>query len=208
MKVATVCNFYRKPMKLTKGQETRIRIIKISTELFLKKGLYNITFSQIAKAAKITQPAIYRHFKDMDDLFLESCKYWVTESVIYINQNADNLESAELQIRQYLERHLIYTVKNRSHDALLFGLYYYSMRSQKMLDFYLDLKNRSLLRLKRILNFGNIDRSWAVQDVDALAETIHSLLVGEVIKILIEPDQQAAQIAFERMINLFKKLTV
>ena len=53
MQVTTVCNFYREPMKLTKEQDTKTRIIKISTEL-LKKYLYDSTFSQIVKAAKIT----------------------------------------------------------------------------------------------------------------------------------------------------------
>lgn len=193
-------------MKLTKGQQTRIRIISSATDLFLTVGLYNVTFAQIAKKSKLSQPAIYKHFQNMDELFLESCRFWINESLKYINENADSLESAHLQMQQYLDRHFIYSVKHRSHDALLFGLYYYSIRSKKMHVLYSEVKDRSLQKLTWIINFGNIDGSWKMDDAKGLAETIHSILVGEVIKLLIDPSEAASENAQERISKYFKKL--
>ena len=193
-------------MTLPKGQKTKIRIITASTDLFLTEGLYNITFSKIAIKAKITQPAIYKHFKNMDDLFLESCHYWVGESLKYINENSYNLESAHLQMKQYVDRHFIYSVKNRAHDALLFGLYYYSIRSKKMFHLYSEIKKRSIDRLSRILLFGNIDGSWNIDHPEEVASTIHSILVGEVIKLLIEPSEMASTEAQQRIAKHFSKL--
>ena len=88
-------------VKQPKGQATRIRIIGSAADLFLTEGLYNVTFAQIAKKSKLSQPAIYKHFQNMDELFLESCRYWVNESLKYINENEDSLESAHLQMAQY-----------------------------------------------------------------------------------------------------------
>ena len=68
-------------LKLTKGQKTRIRIIEVATDLFLSEGLYNITFAMIAKKSKLAQAAVYKYFENMDDLFLESCRHLVGESI-------------------------------------------------------------------------------------------------------------------------------
>ena len=180
-------------MKISKGQITRNRIIAVATDLFMSEGLYNVTFQQIANGAEVTQPAIYRHFKDMDDLILESCKHWITEFKEYKTEPVEELLLANLQLKQFLDRHLIYASKNRAQDGLLFGLYYYSMRSKKMLEFYKEVKLRAMNRIKLILLQGNVDGSWKIADIESIANTIHSLIVGEIIKILIEPRLESQQ---------------
>lgn len=49
---------------------TRQRIIECAKKEFLKRGFIKAQVVEIAKSAKITTGAIYRHFKDKEDLFL------------------------------------------------------------------------------------------------------------------------------------------
>jgi hypothetical protein len=65
-----------------------------------------------------------------------------------------------------------------------------------------------LHKLKRMLQFGNIDGSWKVDRPESLASTIHSILVGEIIKLLIEPSEEAAQLALLRIYDHLEKLLV
>jgi len=169
------------------GKEMRVKILESATELFMKEGLYNVTLQQIADAVKITQPAIYRHFKNMDDIILSACKHWVLTSVSEIRPGEELLLSANEQLKKYFERHFQYAFKNRSHDGLLLGLYYYSMRSTEMLAFYKEIKSKATLHLSLVLKMGHLERIWDVEEPAEVAETLHSLVVAETIKILIEP---------------------
>ncbi len=180
-------------MKVYKGDVTRLRIIAVSTKLFLRHGLYHVTFKQIAKGAGLSQPAIYRHFSDLDDLIIESCRHWIQQ---FKNDQVDSFEgfsTGKMQLKEFLDRHLIYASRNRDQDGLLFGIYYHSMRSEKMAEFYKEIKIRALNRIRRMLHFGNIDGSWKLEDPNAYAETVHSIIVGEIIKVLIEPQFETEQ---------------
>ncbi len=126
----------------------------------------------------------------MDDLILEACKHWIGEFKEYNVNDLASLAPAQNQLKEFLDRHLFYADKNRAQDGLLLGLYYYSMRSKKMLQFYKEVKTRALAKLKLILQLGNLDGSWTLVDIDREANTIHSLIVGEVIKTLIEPEAE------------------
>jgi AcrR family transcriptional regulator len=192
--------------KISKGMQSRLRIINVATKLFLKDGLYKVTFQQIADGADLTQSAIYRHFKDMDDLILEACKHWIGEFKEYTVNDSASLALARNQLKEFLDRHLFYAAKNRAQDGLLLGLYYYSMRSKKMLQFYQEIKIRAQAKLKMILHLGNLDGSWNLIHIDHEANTIHSLIVGEVIKTLIEPEAESQTERTVRVDNHVQRL--
>jgi len=47
----------------------RNELLKAAIELFSQQGFDGTTTAQIAKSAKVTEPVIYYHFKNKDDLF-------------------------------------------------------------------------------------------------------------------------------------------
>ena len=53
---------------MTRGAETRQRIVEGALRLFAEKGVDGTSVRDIALAAAITEPAIYRHFESKDDL--------------------------------------------------------------------------------------------------------------------------------------------
>jgi len=56
---------------MTRGEQTRQRIIQGALRLFAEKGVDATSIRDIAGSAAITEPAIYRHFKSKEDLVWE-----------------------------------------------------------------------------------------------------------------------------------------
>ncbi len=56
---------------MTRGEQTRQRIIQGALRLFAEEGVDATSIRDIAASAAITEPAIYRHFKSKEDLVWE-----------------------------------------------------------------------------------------------------------------------------------------
>src|ERR1700754_2580161 len=58
-------------VSMTRGEQTRQRIIQGALRLFAEKGVDATSIRDIASSAAITEPAIYRHFQSKEDLVWE-----------------------------------------------------------------------------------------------------------------------------------------
>ncbi|MGZ3770979.1 MAG: TetR/AcrR family transcriptional regulator [Bdellovibrio sp.] len=190
-------------IKLSKGQLTKIRIIEVATDLFMADGLYNVTFAEISHGVGISPAGIYRHFVDMDDLILEACLYWVENIKNFLEKDQTEILQADKQLYFYLERTFIYASKNRATYGLLLGLYFYSMRSSKMLKVYKNIKAGGVLRIELILQRGHLDKSWEIQQSHEVAKSLHSIMVGEIIKLIIEPKEETSMQRLNRVYKIF-----
>ncbi len=50
------------------GTQTKIRITRVALELFAEKGVKETTIKDIAHAAKVSEGAMYRHYRGKDEL--------------------------------------------------------------------------------------------------------------------------------------------
>jgi len=57
----------------------RQQIIDAAVRLFAQRGLENVTFGDIAKAAKLSRPLVYFYFPDLQSLFFETLLVACTE---------------------------------------------------------------------------------------------------------------------------------
>ncbi len=55
-------------MKYANGLDTRDEIVKQARKLFFTKGFKNTGIREIAKASNVTSGALYRHFKNKEDI--------------------------------------------------------------------------------------------------------------------------------------------
>ena len=58
-----------KTQKQLQSERTRRRIVEAAAELFVRKGFYATSVSDLAKAIGLTKGALYHHFESKDDLF-------------------------------------------------------------------------------------------------------------------------------------------
>src|SRR5882757_1698979 len=83
-----------------KAPQRREQLIEVATKLFAKLGYEATTTASIAEAAGVTEPILYRHFKNKQDLFVAITRT-VSEQTLsswamLIKQGADPAEQIRL----------------------------------------------------------------------------------------------------------------
>lgn len=84
---------------LKEARETRQLLLDTALELFSRDGYANVSVQQIAAAASLTKGAVYHHFHDKADLFLELVKQTTEELECTI---AQALQPGGLSLEQQL----------------------------------------------------------------------------------------------------------
>ncbi len=105
---------------MSRGSDTRERIVKEARRLFAEKGFDGATMAQIARQAHITEGAIYRHFSDKQELFMECVGPAVEEA--FTRSLAEAEEAADLpsMVRAIIEVRLDLLTKHLDSFDILF----------------------------------------------------------------------------------------
>lgn len=71
-------------------EEAKKRIVEAGLEVMCEKGYCNTTMEDIARRLDVSKPALYRYFKNKDELIVESATYLQTQyRKIKFTQNSD-----------------------------------------------------------------------------------------------------------------------
>lgn len=72
------------------------QIIQESIQLIANKGIQGLTIKNISKAIGISEPAIYRHFENKDDIILaiiSTMKQSTEEELSHVDDNNPTIEN-------------------------------------------------------------------------------------------------------------------
>ncbi len=99
--------------------ETRDKILEAARELFIDEGYEGVSMRQIADKIEYSPTAIYVHFKDKDELFLEICHQdfrLLAQSMVSLAQVADSVERLRKIGLAYIE----FGLNNPNHYRRMF----------------------------------------------------------------------------------------
>jgi TetR/AcrR family transcriptional regulator, transcriptional repressor for nem operon len=91
---------------VTKGEQTRKRILEKAAVLFNQRGFEGCAISELMEATGLEKGGIYKHFANKEELALEAFRFaaeWVTEARI---GNLDSIDGALPKLRTIVERFL------------------------------------------------------------------------------------------------------
>ncbi|MFY8328372.1 TetR/AcrR family transcriptional regulator [Pseudoalteromonas sp. ZZD1] len=88
---------------LSRSEQKRQQIITAATTLFMDKGFPNTSMDQIAKLAQVSKQTVYSHFKDKNNLFVET---------VTAHCSASNLRKEGFEPAQSIEENLFRVVTN------------------------------------------------------------------------------------------------
>lgn len=88
---------------LSRSEQKRQQIITAATTLFMDKGFPNTSMDQIAKLAQVSKQTVYSHFKDKNNLFVET---------VTAHCSSSNLRKERFEPAQSLEENLLRVVTN------------------------------------------------------------------------------------------------
>ena len=175
---------------MTKGQETRIKILLKSAELFMKNGFEETTFSQIAKQVKISQPALYAYFKNKMDILKNSALHSAQAGREFIDEKIDQNKPAQVRLQQYVASNLEFFNSQKILGYCLVSVYYFAASNKDVFAAYYQIQQIGINRIEHFLSQGQFEGAWQIHDKQAAAALIHSLLVGEIYKQFYFPDEK------------------
>jgi len=170
---------------------TREELIKTAIQLFHEQGAHWVSFQQIAKKVRISQPAVYKHFEDKDDLMRACILSSAQSGRSIIDDHVSQKKNIRDKLKAYLEGNLLWVEKKPAETAIIVSMYYFAINSAPIHDVMDLIHQQSLNRLLVHLEQGNQDKAWKIKDSLAVARALHNLLVGEVIKAVHFPKEMS-----------------
>jgi AcrR family transcriptional regulator len=87
-------------MPRLKAPQRREQLIAVATKIFAKWGYSATTTAAIAKAAKVTEPILYRHFSSKEQLFVAITRAMSKQTLSHWNELTDDIPTSTEKIRK------------------------------------------------------------------------------------------------------------
>ncbi|HZS77870.1 MAG TPA: TetR/AcrR family transcriptional regulator [Ktedonobacteraceae bacterium] len=105
----------RKQHAQEEAEETRRTILRVAQQLFMEYGYRAISTRQIADACGLTQPALYHHFKDKQELYVAMALEELSKTQVALERIARRSDTLEERLR----RVALYLLSSTQHDHTL-----------------------------------------------------------------------------------------
>jgi TetR/AcrR family transcriptional regulator, transcriptional repressor for nem operon len=91
---------------VTKGEETRQRIIATAAPIFNMQGFAGASMQDILDATGLEKGGLYRHFASKEDLAAEAFQYAIAEVIRVRSSGMDSVENSVARLRYLVNRFL------------------------------------------------------------------------------------------------------
>jgi AcrR family transcriptional regulator len=186
------------PNRIRKGDRTRKRILDSAGKLLLTRDFSELTMAEIGKPAKIAPATIYEHFKDKDELLLESIRHMIGGARQEIDARVKDSDPAEKRLRAILRANLETSIEMM---APLMSLFYFAAIKPSVRELEKEFQKSAVSRIEVLVIHGNREGTWKIARTAVVARSIHSLLIGEMIKSHYDPDEIGFEARFKALWN-------
>src|SRR5689334_227156 len=90
------------PLPTSSRNDRRQRIVLAASQMFAERAYVEVQMDELARAAAVAKPTIYRYFNSKEDLFLEALDGTMSELVAEVSRVADENLPAPLVLRQMI----------------------------------------------------------------------------------------------------------
>lgn len=154
--------------------------------------------AEIGKPAKIAPATIYEHFKDKDELLLESIRHMIGGARQEIDARVKDSDPAEKRLRAILRANLETSIEMM---APLMSLFYFAAIKPSVRELEKEFQKSAVSRIEVLVIHGNREGTWKIARTAVVARSIHSLLIGEMIKSHYDPDEIGFEARFKALWN-------
>jgi TetR/AcrR family transcriptional repressor of mexJK operon len=95
------------PLSGNSRNDRRQRIVLVASQMFAERAYVEVQMDELAKAAEVAKPTIYRYFSSKEDLFLEALDGTMNELVAEVSRVADEQAPAPEVLRQMISAALM-----------------------------------------------------------------------------------------------------
>ncbi len=182
---------------LSKGEETKKRILQAAIEIFKNQGINWTSFQLLADRVGISQPALYKYFANKDALLLDCCLEVVKRGQAFIDAGIDVNSPAIDRMRSYVLGNIRWAMEKPREADLVFAMYSNGSYSTDFKKLHLKIDLGGIKRIEtHSIHIFHENKKMQIKKlkIEKCARIIHSLLVGEVLKALRWPNESSALI--------------
>jgi AcrR family transcriptional regulator len=150
-------------------------ILDAASELFAKRGYDGTGMADIAKAAGLSKPGIYHHFRDKDEIF-SSISIATLESIcLHVEQSIQGIEDPGERLLAFMVAHADYFDRNRGrYTATQFA--FLRMTDEPRRTAAVRLRDRYEAGLRSIFVDGTNQGAFRAIDPSLATRTVLSVL--------------------------------
>lgn len=145
-------------------EDKAIRILDSATRVFARKGFYNSTIADVAKAAEVAEGTIYLYFKNKDDLLISIFEHSMDLFIQEVSRELQGIRDSKEKLKTFLNLHLQLVQKN---PDLAQVLQIELRQSSKFMKEYEGGKFAEYLNLVQSILEEGRDQGAFRQDLDA-----------------------------------------
>jgi AcrR family transcriptional regulator len=90
------------PLPASSRNDRRQRIVLAASQMFAERAYVEVQMDELARAASVAKPTIYRYFNSKEDLFLEALEGTMSELVAEVSRVADEESAAPMVLRRMI----------------------------------------------------------------------------------------------------------
>ena len=165
---------------MTKGENTKNKIIQIAIKLAAKYGFEQTSFQMIADELKLSQSAVMYYFKSKNALFEELIKTIISHNHKIVSELMDIKDNAGERLLKHCAGNILWAVIYRKSEAqILILLYYFSCQNKKFAEFFSDMIETGRKRILEHLLAGQREKKFHLTtDPLEIAKALQDNLFG------------------------------
>lgn len=133
--------------------ERQLEIVRATVSLISDEGVHNFSIRKLARRVGVTEPAIYRHFENKDDLMMKLATYIVRNWHEMLDEFPVRRLTVIDQVHLIFEEVMRYLQENRAFAKTLISADLFAAESG-MTAILLQLKSEGLIRFSELLSAG------------------------------------------------------
>jgi AcrR family transcriptional regulator len=164
---------------------TREQIVRNSIRIFARDGFASATFQAIADSCKVTQPALFHHFKNKEALILASIEEMARGNYATVGNIMAPSDDAYLRLFKHFMGNLVWGIRSPDDAKLLLLLYYLAGFNERFSQIYAGLLARARARMLEHILAGRRERVFKFsEEPEELAIRFHDQLLGSFVNLL------------------------
>ncbi len=173
--------------RITKGEQTREKILERSIRIFAKQGFDAASFQQIADSCGLSQAAVFYHFADKTELVSGALSMIVEHNHSRVAGLMDPHDDAYVSLMKHMEGNLRWGLESPDEAQVLLLIYYLACFNPRFTRAYGEMLATARGRVLRHILAGMREGLFRpATSPEAAAETIHDAMVGAFIHALTE----------------------
>ncbi len=193
-------------MKRQSSEIRQAQIKKAVLDIISEEGLHNVSSRNLAKRVGITDGAIFRHFKSMQDIIKNIMDDIQKDLMSKLNSIANSSVAADERLLSFLHTHIGYLSTNRGIAVLMFSESAH-LNNKRLRDRLHAMLSEQKSLIDRIIRDGIAEGIWkkGISVEDAAILYMGVLIIFNV-KLFLSNDGVAVRGYCDRMFRLITKV--